>query len=327
MSTTGTFQPGATVTLLLGRDNTIAGVVDPSQAGSTTYGIVIGTGTATYTDSQGKPYTAPYVKLLGVDGVTYQYQSDRSGYYDEGDLVRVSFENGETQLNRISNSARNLSGTVNSSATRLGSYTLASDIRIMDYADELAVTIPASRLSGVRIDSGDVAYYELNSAGEIETLILKDVTGDMYSFGILVDDEEIPGSMGGSTYVAGHIYTLMSNGSQVGPIVCDGISFPVSEGNAVRYRMDDSSIVKMYNLTDVRLRSAENGKAVSTDNQSFDISAGVQVYVKRYQSGLGTQYYVTSLDSVNNGDYTLTGWYDKAESAGGRMRIIVAAER
>ncbi len=327
MSTTGTFQPGDTVTLLLGRDNTIAGVVDPSQAGSTTYGIVIGTGTATYTDSQGKPYTAPYVKLLGVDGVTYQYQSDRSGYYDEGDLVRVSFENGETQLNRISNSARNLSGTVNSSATRLGSYTLASDIRIMDYADELAVTIPASRLAGVRIDSGDVAYYELNSAGEIETLILKDVTGDMYSFGILVDDEEIPGSMGGSAYVAGHIYTLMSNGSQVGPIVCDGISFPVSEGNAVRYRMDDSSIVKMYNLTDVRLRSAENGKAVSTDNQSFDISAGVQVYVKRYQSGLGTQYYVTSLDSVNNGDYTLTGWYDKAESAGGRMRIIVATER
>ena len=327
MSTTGSFQPGDTVTLLLGRDNTIAAVVDPSQAGSTTYGIVIGTGTATYTDSQGKPYTAPYVKLLGVDGVTYQYQSDRSGYYDEGDLVRVSFEDGAVQLSRISNNARNLSGTVNSSATKLGDYQLAPDIRIMDYADELAVTIPVSRLAGVRISSGDVAYYELNSAGEIETLILKDVTGDMYTFGILVDDEEILGSMGGSVVVTGHIYTLMSNGSQVGPINCSGITFPVSEGNAVRYRMDGSTIGRMYDLQDVRLRSAENGKAVSTDNQTFDLSAGVQVYIRRYQSGLGTQYYVTSLDNVNNGDYTLTGWYDQPESAGGRMRIIVAAER
>ena len=49
--------------------------------------------------------------------------------------------------------------------------------------------------------------------------------------------------------------------------------------------------------------------------------------LKQYQSGLGTQYYVASLDKVNSGSYTLTGWYDKAESSGGRMRVIIATEK
>lgn len=64
----------------------------------------------------------------------------------------------------------------------------------MDYADGHSANIAASRLAGVKIDSGDVAYYELTAAGEIETLILKNVTGDMYSFGMLTKDDEIPGA-------------------------------------------------------------------------------------------------------------------------------------
>lgn len=330
MSTTGSFKLGDTVTLLLGRNNTIAAVIDPSESGSATYGVVLATGTTTYTDAQGKNYTAPYVKLLGVDGVTYQYQTDKSGYYKEGDLVKVSFDNGEIKLSRIStSSSKNLSGTVNSAATKLGSYTFADNVKIMDYAEGSAVVISANRLAGVKIESGKVAYYELNGSGEIETLILKDVTGDMYSFGILTKDEELMAvdPVSGQPYVAGHSYTVTSNGAEIGPLVCQGITFPVSAGKAVRYKMDGMSLDKMYNLTDVKLISAEGGTAVTTNNQKFNISSGVQVYLKQSQSGLGIKYYVTSLDKINSGDYTLTGWYDKAESAGGRMRVIIAAEK
>ncbi len=202
---------------------------------------------------------------------------------------------------------------------------LASGVRIMDYADGHSANIAASRLAGVKIDSGDVAYYELNSAGEIETLILKNVTGDMYSFGMLTKDDEIPG---GANMTNGHIYTLMSNGSVVGPLTCEGVSFPVSQGKAVRYMMDGTTLDKMYNLTEVKLTAATtNGTAVAVNGQKFDISTGVQIYLKQNQSGVGTQYYVTSLDKLNSGDYSLTGWYDKPESSGGRMRIIVATPR
>ena len=131
----------------------------------------------------------------------------------------------------------------------------------------------------------------------------------------------------GTVEITGHMYTIQSNGTTVGPLVCDGITFPVSAGDAVRYRLDGSELSKMYSLTDVRLNSVSSSEAVASNNQKFNLENGVQVYERRYQSGLGTQYYLTSIDQVSGGDYTLTGWYDKAESEGGRMRVIVAVAK
>ena len=244
--------------------------------------------------------------------------------------MKVGFENGAVKLSRINQSSGKLSGTVNGSATKLGSYTFADDAKIMDYADGSAVVLSASRLAGVRIESSKVAYYELNGSGEIETLILKDVTGDMFSFGILTKDEELITGVdptSGEPIVGGHSYTVVTNGTEVGPLVCQNITFPVSAGKAVRYKMDGTSLDKMYDLNEVKLISAEGGTAVASNQQKFNIAGGVQVYLKQYQSGLGTKYYVSSLDKVNSGDYTLTGWYDKAESAGGRMRVIIAVQK
>ncbi len=324
MSTTGAYKLGDTVTLLLGRDNTIAAVIDPSEAGSAAYGIVLSTGTTTYTDAQGKNYTAPFVRLLGVDGVTYQYQSDRSGYYKEGDLVKVSYDSaGSVKLSRIStNNSKGLTGTVDAAGTKVGNTPFAANARIMDYYDGTSALVTPSRLAGVKLESGDVAYYELNGSGEIETMILKDVTGDTFTFGLLTRDEEILGYDGN---VAGHIYTMMSDGAQVGPITCQGVTFPVSAGGkGVRYRLDGMGIDKMYNLTEVRLISAGNGVAVGANNQRFNIANGVQVYIRQEQSGLGAQYYAVSLDRISDGSYNLTGWYDKVEADGGRLRVIVA---
>ena len=32
---------------------------------------------------------------------------------------------------------------------------------------------------------GNVSYYHLNGAGEIDRLVLKDATGDMYAYGVV----------------------------------------------------------------------------------------------------------------------------------------------
>ena len=36
------------------------------------------------------------------------------------------------------------------------------------------------------------------------------------------------------------------------------------------------------------------------------------------------KYYLTDLSRVTGGGYDLTGWYDKAASEGGRIRVIIA---
>lgn len=328
VSTTGTFQPGDAVTLVLGRDNAVAAVIDSAASTAVLRGVVLGTGTGSYTDAQGKIYTATYLKMLSMDGATYEYQTEKANYYKEGDLIKVTFDQGEAQFSRLTTSSKNLSGKVNSAATKLGSYTFADDVKIMDYADETAITISTQRLAGVKIETDDVVYYELNGSDEIEVLILKNFTGDLYSFGMLTDATEIMSmDSKGNIYAAGCSYTIQSGSKTVGPLVCQNTIFPVSEGNAVRYRMDGTALDKLYNLTSVKLSSVDSNIAVTVDRQKFDLSNGVQVYRKEFRSGEGTKYFLTNLDTISSGEYTLTGWYDKLESRGGRMRIIVATAK
>ena len=55
---------------------------------------------------------------------------------------------------------------------------------------------------------------------------------------------------------------------------------------------------------------------------SHTLSDSVVVY--EYRNGA---YYLSSLARAEEGDFTLTGWYDKADSEGGRLRVIVARDR
>ena len=85
-------------------------------------------------------------------------------------------------------------------------------------------------------------------------------------------------------------------------------------------RMDtDSSIERLVNLTQRRLTSVSGTVAVGSDNREYTVSETVAVY-----EVVGGEYQLSSLARVTGGDYTLTGWYDKAESAGGCIRVIVA---
>ena len=71
-------------------------------------------------------------------------------------------------------------------------------------------------------------------------------------------------------------------------------------------------------LKSVRLDSVDALTAVTKDNESFPVADGVAVY--ELENG---DYRLSSLERVRSG-YTLMGYYDKAVSDGGRIRVIVA---
>ena len=63
------------------------------------------------------------------------------------------------------------------------------------------------------------------------------------------------------------------------------------------------------------------GSTAYAGNRELAIWDGVQVYEVR-----DDDYYPSSLSIVSNGGYTLTGYYDKDQSQGGRIRVILAEE-
>ena len=127
---------------------------------------------------------------LSVHGTVNEYATSSDCSSLKCAVVNVSFTNGKASLSRAKG-YDNVSGKFNSEKNKFGDYTLADDVKILDTAgtasDDLAMytRIYPQRLDGVTIKSSSVLYYSKNKAGEIDELILKDITGDAYKYGVI----------------------------------------------------------------------------------------------------------------------------------------------
>lgn len=312
LSNLGQYRLGDTVTLLLGRTGGVAAVVGGVTAqNSEKVGVVTAVENASYSDGKGGTYTAQTVTLLATDGQSYRYPYNATGMKN-GDLVRVtvSDEAGGVTLRRLTSVS--LSGKVNADGTKVGSYTLADNAEILDVSGGYGLRVYPQRLAGVSLSGSMVKYYSLNSSGEIERLILSDVTGDMHHYGILEEIRETPAG----EFTTYYSYVLNVAGSQV--VMPDSTTrYPVQEG-PVCIKGSTSAPEKLASLTSAGTGTIVSGK-FEAKNTRYAISEQVAVY--EYRNG---SYYPSTLARVQDGSFTLTGWYDKAESAGGRLRVIVA---
>ncbi len=311
LSDVGSYGIGDTVTLLLGMDGDVVGVADSTLVNTTKYGIVTSTGTKTYTDSSGSSYSASVATVACSDGNSYEYTFTGSAL-STGTLVKVSFSSGTPSLSPLSNNS--LSGLVSSSATSLGSYSFSSDVQIMDTTanGSFCVTYP-SRLAGVNLSTDDIRYYALDSSGKISTLILNDVTGDVYKYGILTSSSETNKdfSISGSyKYIIDGVTDSYSSASS---------AFGASTG-PVQIELNGNSVVRLKNLTQLTLSSLNSSYAVSSGTE-YALAGNVSVYLYK-----GGTYTLTSISAVNNSSgYSLYGYYDQPISSGGRVRVIVAS--
>ena len=175
---------GQVVTLLLGMDDEVVRVLTGSEADQVFYGVVQDSSRSLIKDNGAD--VLQNVTVACTDGVTRTVQVDKSLNYPAGWLVEITVdENGES-IRSIDE--KHTSGAFNSGSTALGGTALAEDVEILDTTGEgMAGTIRPSRLSGVTLASDDVRYYTTNEAGEIDRLILDNVTGDLWTYGVLDD--------------------------------------------------------------------------------------------------------------------------------------------
>ena len=310
LSSLGAYGLGDTVTLLLGRDGGVAAVTSSSAAAGERMGVVAAVDDLSYPDGRGGSYTAKSVTLLATDGRYYTYQAG-SASLRVGSLVRVALTSqGEVALRGLS--APSLSGQVSGGGTRLGRYDLAEDVEILDVSGSGGVRISPARLAGLGLKQDDVGYYRLNAAGEIDRLILRDVTGDTHHYGILTSLVEIP-TGGFSNY---YTYGLEVAGTDYLPPQTT-TRYPVELG-PIRIEGDPADPEHLGRLQSAGRGEVSGGRFLGSEGQ-HTLSEFVAVY--EFRDG---DYYLSTLARVETGAFTLTGWYDKPDSAGGRLRVIVA---
>ena len=175
---------GQVVTLLLGMNNEAAGIVTGQEADEVFYGVVQ-SATRSLVEENGAD-VLQNVSVMCTDGITRSVNVDKSLNFPTGWLVEITVNSTGESVKSIS--GRSTSGTVNADATALGNAQLADDVEILDTTSGgVAGTVRPSRLSGVTLSDSDVRYYTTNAAGQIDRLILKDVTGDLWKYGVLDD--------------------------------------------------------------------------------------------------------------------------------------------
>ena len=310
LSDLGTFEVGDSVTLLLGRDGKVAAVAAPGQAsGGSVCGLVVSNVPQQYTDKNGNDYTAASVTILATDGNTYTYSTERTSVRT-GTLVQaVPTENGMEVKNL---SSASLSGKVNADGTKLGGRSFASNVEILDTYGDHGVRVYPERLAGMEITESMVRYYLLDGNGDISRLILKDATGDMHTYGVITSVSEV-NSAASMTTAGTYVYdtagtTKTISGSTV---------YNVKTGPFMM-KTDGEEIDRLTNLTEVKITSVE-GTTAYAGNRQYAIWDDALVYEVR-----DGKYYPTSLALVSGGNYTLTGYYDKDQTDGGRIRVILA---
>ena len=175
---------GQVVTLLLGMNNEAAGIVTGQEADEVFYGVVQ-SATRSLVEENGAD-VLQNVSVMCTDGITRSVNVDKSLNFPTGWLVQIAVNSDGESVKSIS--GKSTSGTVNADATALGNAQLADDVEILDTTSGgVAGTVRPSRLSGVTLSDSDVRYYTTNAAGQIDRLILKDVTGDLWKYGVLDD--------------------------------------------------------------------------------------------------------------------------------------------
>ena len=174
---------GQVVTLLLGMNNVAAGIITGEEADEVFYGVVQSSA-RNLIDEDNSADVLQTVKVLCTDGLAREVNVDKSLNFPTGWLVEVRVSPEGESVETIDE--RSVSGTVNENATALGDRALADDVQILDTSTGgVAGTVRPSRLSGVTLSESDIRYYTTNSAGQIDRVILDDVTGDLWEYAAL----------------------------------------------------------------------------------------------------------------------------------------------
>ena len=315
LSSTGDFTLGDTVTVMIGKDGNIAGVISPENVSNNIYGYVTGAGRTEFTDGDGNKTSSNYVQVVHADGSTVKYKTKTDYSTFLHSVVKLTLSNGIATIKR-ENVGTAVKGEVDADKMILGNYELSENIKILDVITiepsqpTAYTTVFAKKLDGKTIKSNQVLHYLKDSRGRITELILHNVTGDAYEYGIIISASINASGTGGS--YSGYIGTQSLNVSS------QNSKYSVTAGQPVQVIRGGSGVSYMTPLAQVSGNIESVSAAyVQTSTKTYKISDDCVVYGPSYNV-------MTITDALNNSSLKYQAYIDKQSST---VRVIKALNK
>ncbi len=341
LATIGNVSPGSTVVAMFAPDGSIARLTMDYDISPNAIGVVT-------SSSDGSDATVEFINAPeGFGSVTGNMPEgvDARSYMSSPVWVSESSYGGQTRL-YLSYAASAPTGDVDLAGRRMGSWSFADNISLYEQAGV------GGRLS--RIALGDIAlsyvpsyqvsYAHLNASDEVDLLVFSDVTGDMYTYGLVSARSEVIGYLrdekgnivyekgpeapeddpGEPVEIMGTVATITNGGGSLELAV--GWPFSGYVGGVAspwKTELGDyteaAGFVSLSPISGLKTESFSIplGLLVS-DKTVIPIAENVQCY----DPHTGTWYDDPQLFLICFSSYT--AYYDRTPSTGGKVRIIVA---
>ncbi|NLT58929.1 MAG: S-layer homology domain-containing protein [Clostridiales bacterium] len=178
------------VTLLLTEEGTVAGVLPLNKAEPGMSGLLTTLSGTTATVELLGGHTIKAEIRLGYTEPQNDPYANANALYD-GAFVNVTVSStGVVSLKRPAD--RQPDGDLSLADMTLGSLTVAPTAAFYECAGRYTTTVPVPlkdlQNADKRIDRTKIQYYSQNSAGLVDAIVFENVTGNAFTYGILVDD-------------------------------------------------------------------------------------------------------------------------------------------
>ncbi len=303
------FSVGEVMTILLTSDYQVAGAVRNGTVGATAFGIVdpdITTSSAT-------------VKLL--NGMTFEGDPGVNDYAAgqlAGELVLVgSPGKGKLSLSRLSGGA--VSGSLDVTKKTLGSRQLSPAVLIFERVGRSGVAqISLSDLTQRMIAADRIVYTGLDNSGDVNMLVLNDVTGDLYTYGFI----KSMGSDGLGNRLMGVVNGDNLNGTA--PVMIGLLQFSEGIPGGLVASCDGQKAEAMISLTAVKNISRSDFYTMNgiTYCRLGVMTIQVAEKVQCYNAVNGTWF--ASQEEMRASADSMTVYYERSPGEGGKIRLIVA---
>lgn len=314
-ASTGAFEIGDKVTLLLGKNDEIVFVKALSGFNESEYGILLSS-TIEIKETGNDAGKSEYVaRVLMSDGKEYEYVTDKQYTDYTGDLVKLSFEEETTRLSKI-NYKSNIYGKFDKDAKTLGDKKLSDNVVIFQKLSENTAEVLDIRvIENTNLDMEQVINaVSANSFGDIGILYVEGLTDSAYTYGILTSTVKPKGDSTRTTY------RIVVDGKQT-EYTSD--SYISASSGPVRFKLSNGKIDMIRSLHQYDSASkieALDGARIRINGKTYDIDTNVLVYSKTDIS----KYSLMSFYELENTKVKSVSIYsDKTKSAGGTIKMII----
>lgn len=325
------------ITVLLTPDGKVAGAVSASTLRSNTVGYITSSAAGSETSAGSvtvKLLNAPNTgdkEKLDLTEVSGNFSGNPESYADC--LVTVTGTTGGITLSRLSN--RTAKDSLNMKTRMLGDAPLAENVTVFDRIASSGIQkVPLSAVTVDSVPAAKIVYQRANAAGEVDLLVLDDVTGDLYTYGIAKNgDTGVQGS-GDMTYT-NRTTTVTNSGSESLTVVGGttyrdgqfiGLAKSLTAGTVDNYPRPASSIaLKSVEKVTPANFNLSTGLFFSGSVELPIWEEGVQCYNAQTKTWFSSgETAMENLNACLAYSSNLTVYYDRDPAQGGKVRIVAA---